>query len=125
MGLLDSLKELISKEETPPAAPPVVPPAVPAVDPVVPTVVPAAVPPAPAGSPVEPTPVVPPVVPVPVATAAETIIPPAGVVDPTKTTGGTVFDRLDRGEKVSPKEINEAFDDPNGDLKARLMKSGR
>ena len=63
--------------------------------------------------------------PPPVATAAETIIPPAGVVNPAATTGGTVFDRLDRGEKVSPKEINEAFDDPNSDLKARLMKSGR
>lgn len=61
----------------------------------------------------------------PIATAAETIIPPAGVTDPAKTTGGTVFDRLDRGEKVSSKEINDAWDDPNSDLKARLMKSGR
>ena len=48
----------------------------------------------------------------PVATAAETIIPPAGVVNAPATTGGTVYDRLDRGEKVPAKEINEAFDDP-------------
>ena len=61
----------------------------------------------------------------PVATAKETIIPPADVADPAKTTGGTVYDRLDRGEKVSAKEINEAWDSPDSDLKARLMKVGR
>ena len=122
MGLLDSLKELISKEETPPvppATPPVVPPVVvPPVVPVAPVVVPPVVP-------VE-LPVTPPVVvPPPVATAAETIIPPAGAVNPAATTGGTVYDRLDRGEKVSAKEINDAFDDPESDLKSRLMKTGR
>ena len=85
-------------------------------------VVPVAVAPTP---PVEPPAPAPAPAPVPVATAAETIIPPAGVVNAAATTGGTVYDRLDRGEKVPAKEINEAFDDPAGDLKARLMKAGR
>ena len=121
MGLLDSLKELISKEETPPVAP-VVPVATetPPVVPVAVTAPPPVPPPPPAPVP-EPQPA-PAVV---VATAAETIIPPAGVVNASQTTGGTVYDRLDRGEKVTAKEINEAWDDPESGLQARLLKAGR
>ena len=117
MGLLDSLKELISKEETPPVAP-VVPVATetPPVAPVAVTAPPPVPPPAPVPIP-EPVPAV--------ATAAETIIPPAGVVNASQTTGGTVYDRLDRGEKVTAKEINEAWDDPESGLQARLLKAGR
>ena len=78
MGLLDSLKELISKEETPAAVPVVVP-----VAPVEPAIeAPAAVVPA------EPAPAP---EPVPVATAAETIIPPAGVVTSAAPTGEAMY----------------------------------
>ena len=36
-----------------------------------------------------------------------------------------MYDRLDRGEKVTAKEINEAWDDPESGLQARLLKAGR
>ena len=128
---VEGLKGLIIQaeaEQTPPPVPPVVP-AGPTPDPtqsggatpapVTQTVnvqQPAASPATPAST-GEPAPVV--------ATAAETIIPPAGVVDPTKTSGGTVYDRLDRGEKVDHAEINKDWDDPKSGLQARLMKAGR
>ena len=115
----------LEKEETPAPAP--APAPVPAAPPPVVAI------PAPAPMPMpEPTPLQPVAVaaapapePPPVATAKETIIPPAGVVNAGQTPSGTVYDRLDRGEKLTAKEINAAWDDPESGLQARLLKAGR